>query len=432
VFAGASPRRKRWESRTGEVAEGPNRFKDGFFMSRVRIIAASSALVGAVVGLGATGNASTVPDSTMPASTVPDSSAAPDAAPSIGSLRFIGEQVISNLTMVDGTLVGGLSGITFNLETGSYVIISDDRSDNNPARFYDASLTFDETTFESVEIAAAHTFLQADGTPYPNEEQGGDVPDPEAIRIDPNDGSLWWTSEGSQLLGLAPVLTHADATGQALDTFTLPEAFSAAPDQEAAGIRNNKATEGLTFAADGQSLFAIMEGPLFQDASLPTLDAGSTSRIVQFDLAGNVTAQYAYPLDPLQGEPAGDLADLADNGATEILAIDDTSFLVIERSGIPQAEGPWKMFVRIYEVDIAGATDISDVEGLAASTDYVATTKTLVLNFEDTDLEHIDNLEGMTWGPVLAGGNQTLVVVSDNNFDPTSVTQFLAYEVVPG
>jgi len=62
----------------------------------------------------------------------------------------------------------------------------------------------------------------------------------------------------------------------------------------------------------------------------------------------------------------------------------------------------------------------------------VATTKTLVLNFEDTDLEHIDNLEGMTWGPVLAGGNQTLVVVSDNNFDPTSVTQFLAYEVVPG
>ncbi len=166
-------------------------------MSRVRIIAASSALVGAVVGLGATGNASTVPDSTMPASTVPDSSAAPDAAPSIGSLRFIGEQVISNLTMVDGTLVGGLSGITFNLETGSYVIISDDRSDNNPARFYDASLTFDETTFESVEIAAAHTFLQADGTPYPNEEQGGAVPDPEAIRIDPNDGSVWWTSEGS-------------------------------------------------------------------------------------------------------------------------------------------------------------------------------------------------------------------------------------------
>ncbi len=89
------------------------------------------------------------------------------------------------------------------------------------------------------------------------------------------------------------------------------------------------------------------------------------------------------------------------------------------------------MFVRIYEVDISGATDISDVDGLAANADYVAPTKTLVLNFEDTDLEHVDNLEGMTWGPALANGNQTLVVVSDNSFDPTSVTQFLANEVVP-
>ena len=326
-------------------------------MSRARVIATSSVLVGAMVGIGATSGASTVPDSTIPETTAPapdvsaapGDSAAPATAASIGSLRFIGEQVLSNLTMVDGTLVGGLSGIAFNPDTGGYVVISDDRSDNNPARFYDASLTFDETAFEPVEITAAHTFLQDDGTPYPNEEQGGAVPDPEAIRIDPNDGTLWWSSEGSQALGLDPILTHADPAGQTLGTFPLPEAFTAEPEQEALGIRNNKVTEGLTFAADGQSLFGIMEGPLFQDGALPTLDAGTTTRIVQFDLDGNVIAQYAYPLDPLQGEPAGEAADLADNGATEILAISDTKFLVIERSGIPQADGPWKMFVRIYE-----------------------------------------------------------------------------------
>ena len=39
---------------------------------------------------------------------------------------LIGEQRISNLTMVGGTLVGGLSGIAYNPETDSYVIISDD------------------------------------------------------------------------------------------------------------------------------------------------------------------------------------------------------------------------------------------------------------------------------------------------------------------
>lgn len=438
-------------------------------MSRARIIAASFALVGVVVGIGASSNASTPPSSPTPAEmTAPDissppgestppaattapadvtepaemtapvdaaateSTAASPAPPTIGSLRFIGEHVISNLTMVDGTLVGGLSGIAFNPETGGYVVISDDRSDNNPARFYDATVTFDAAAFESVEITTAHTFLQPDGTPFPNEEQGGSVPDPEAIRIDPNDGSLWWTSEGSQALDLDPVLIHADATGQTLDTFTMPEAFAATPDQEALGIRDNKATEGVTFSADGQSLFGIMEGPLLQDGILPTLEAGTVSRLVQFDLEGNVIAQYAYPLDPLQSQPAGELADLADNGATEILAVSDTRFLVIERSGIPQAEGPWKMFVRLYEVDIAGATDIDDVAGLAADTSYLPASKTLVLNFEDSGIEHIDNLEGITWGPALANGSQTLVLVSDNNFDPTSVTQFFAYEVVPG
>ena len=124
-----------------------------------------------------------------------------------------------------------------------------------------------------------HTFVQTDGTTYPNQSQAeagtaGAVPDPEAIRIDPNDGSLWWTSEGSQVLGIPPVLTHADPTGSALGVVALPDEFAATPDQEDVGIRNNKATEGLTFAADGQSLFGIMEGPLFQDGPLPTVDSG--------------------------------------------------------------------------------------------------------------------------------------------------------------
>lgn len=121
-------------------------------------------------------------------------------------MGLIGEQRISNLTMVGGTLVGGLSGIAYDPESDRFVIISDDRSDNNPARFYDATLTFDDTTFEAVEISGVHVFTQVDGTTYPNQSQAeagksGAVPDPEAIRVDPNDGSLWWTSEGSQMLG---------------------------------------------------------------------------------------------------------------------------------------------------------------------------------------------------------------------------------------
>ena len=36
------------------------------------------------------------------------------------------------------------------------------------------------------------------------------------------------------------------------------------------------------------------------------------------------------------------------------------------------------------------------------------------------------NMEGMTLGPELSDGHQTLILVSDNNFNPSQVTQFIA------
>ena len=101
-------------------------------MFRTRLFVASAVAVAAVLTVaGVPGNASTVPDGSEPGSET--SVVQSDTAG--WSLGLIGEQRISNLTMVGGTLVGGLSGISYNPETDSYVIISDDRSDNNPARF---------------------------------------------------------------------------------------------------------------------------------------------------------------------------------------------------------------------------------------------------------------------------------------------------------
>jgi hypothetical protein len=37
----------------------------------------------------------------------------------------------------------------------------------------------------------------------------------------------------------------------------------------------------------------------------------------------------------------------------------------------------------------------------------------------------------MTWGRRLANGNPSLVLVSDDNFHPSQVTQFLAFEALP-
>lgn len=55
-----------------------------------------------------------------------------------------------------------------------------------------------------------------------------------------------------------------------------------------------------------------------------------------------------------------------------------------------------------------------------------------VFSFEDLGIP-IDNIEGMTFGPILPDGRQALVIVSDNNFSPGQFTQFilLALEIEP-
>ena len=41
----------------------------------------------------------------------------------------------------------------------------------------------------------------------------------------------------------------------------------------------------------------------------------------------------------------------------------------------------------------------------------------------------LDNVEGLTFGPRLRDGRQSLVLVSDNNFAATQFTQFLLFDM---
>src|SRR5687767_2568139 len=328
---------------------------------------------------------------------------------------------------VDGTLVGGLSGIDYDPAADLWYLISDDKSDKNPARLYTAKLAFDKASFVSVEIEHAVTLLQADGQPYPNARTGGDVPDPESIRRDPETGNLWWTSEGDRKLGLSPFLRVAAPDGKQAGVIPTPDIFTMNKDQEI-GPRHNLGFEGLSFAPDGKSVWLTMESALYQDGPIATPSAGAIARLTRLDRDGKVLAQYAYPLDPIQAVPTGKNGD---NGVSEILALDDTHALVLERSGVEGADGIWKLHIRIYAIDTTGATDIAAVPSLA-SANYIPATKGLVIDLAKTAaVGRVDNIEGMSWGPVLADGKRSLVLVSDNNFNPAQITQFLAFEVVP-
>jgi hypothetical protein len=40
----------------------------------------------------------------------------------------------------------------------------------------------------------------------------------------------------------------------------------------------------------------------------------------------------------------------------------------------------------------------------------------------------IDNIESVTWGPII-GGRKTVVIASDNNFNPEQFTQFVMFQL---
>ncbi len=346
---------------------------------------------------------------------------------------FLGEVRLAPGTTYAGTTVGGFSGLDLDERSGTWYVVSDDRSALQPARFYTADLAFDgpDDALTAVELTGTTPFLRPDGTPYPPLTAGdGTTPDPEDIRVDPRTGRLAWSQEGERIVptdGTAPTLIDptvrfADTDGTFVRELAVPDAQRATAGQS--GIRPNLGPEGLTFASKGRLVVTALEGPLLQDGPVPTTTTGALSRIVVQDRKGRVVDEYAYPQEPIFAAPTP--ADgFANNGVTAILSVDEkdlTRFLVMERSFVTGVGNN----VRIYEVSTAHADDVSDGTPLA---DAEPVRKRLLLDVADLPVESVDNLEGMAWGPDREDGSRTLVLVSDDNFSPTQVTQFVALAV---
>jgi len=347
----------------------------------------------------------------------------------IGGIRVIASATIPRRMVVDATLVGGLSGIDYDSRSDSWVAISDDRSVNAPARYYHLDLAWDAGSITTLELTSSVTLLQANGEPYPNARIGGNVPDLEAIRFDPQGDALWYGSEGSRELDLDPFVAAADSEGRL--TFSTAPASFAMFRGEGRGARESMGFEGLTFSADGASLWAAMEGPLLQDGSPSTVDSTSFSRITNIDREGNVIRQFAFEVDRLPAVTDG----FATIGVTEILAIDDDGFLILQRAATETSTlffSTIDYHVKVYEVSVLGATDISGVESLEGAT-FTPMRKRLVLDLGAIGVEPVGNFEGMSWGPALGNGNRSLVLVADDNFSKALETRFVVLEVAgPG
>lgn len=222
-----------------------------------------------------------------------------------------------------------------------------------------------------------------------------------------------------------PFIRGATQTGQFLSSFQIPVQFTIGANY---GFRNNLALEGSSFSPNGEFYFTSMEAPLYQDGNIPTVDAGGYSSITKYDRQGQILAQYAYPVSAIPAKPGEGKS--ADNGVSEMLAINNHEFLMLERSGVQAADGSYSNYIRIYKVDTRHASDVSNLDSLLSG-NFKPVSKELVLNLNTLNLPKLDNIEGISWGPKLKNGHDSLVLVSDNNFSSTEVTQFLAFDVSP-
>ena len=354
----------------------------------------------------------------------------PDAS-TISELKMLDVYVVSNDLKFDGTQVGGLSGIDYDVENDIYYAICDDRSERQAARYYKVKIAIANSQIDSIIFQEKVDFIGQDGKTYPSmKADPKHTIDPEGLRYNPKTQEMIWVSEGERIvrekdtLLVDPTITTAKA-GKYIGQY--PIHSSATMHAGQMGPRQNGAFEGLTFTDDYKNLLVALEEPLYQDGPRADVeDSKSLIRIYSYDVAtGKNIAQYAYDLESVAYAPILTTAFRV-NGITDILDGGQNQLLVMERSF---STGRLPCTVKVFLCDLNSA---SNVMALASLKDQKIKllSKKLVLNMDDLGI-HIDNVEGMTWGPVLPNGHKTLIFVSDNNFQSFQRTQVFLFEVIP-
>lgn len=174
----------------------------------------------------------------------------------------------------------------------------------------------------------------------------------------------------------------------------------------------------------GKKLFAIMQRPLIQDSVAKSggKRSGIHNRLLEIDLPTGQTKEFVYPLDDEK------------NGISEILAINEHDFLLIERVGAQRAKARYK---KIIYARLDDATDVTKIENLLpnALTENVRPVRKSVLidlldpRFGLAGAAFPEKVEGITFGPRLSDGRILLMVGVDNDFVPEQPSSFFAFSI---
>jgi hypothetical protein len=350
--------------------------------------------------------------------------------------------IASDGTPLD-TLGGHGSAIASTATPGVYVLASDrgpkDGTVAFPARMHSLKIEVKPGEKKPISIELLSTTLlkdengksfdgSADAFQHSEAEKNLRL-DIEGVRVVGN-GHVFVSDE------YGPVIYEFDTKGKRVRSLKVPARYRIAkpsktaadelPPKTTSGRQPNRGLECLAISPDGSKLYGLMQGPLIQDHGVnEKLErTGKNCRILEIDLKTEATREFVYHLEH------------ANHGNSEIVAVNDHEFLVLERDSLGGKDAKAK---QVFHIDITSATDVSTVEVLPQKDlpkTITPVKKKLFLDLLDKkygiqDADLPEKFEGLAFGTDLADGRHLLLVTADNDFVATKPFRVYAFAIDP-
>jgi hypothetical protein len=301
-------------------------------------------------------------------------------------------------------------------------------------------LATDGTAAGHISLDAEAIAFRPDGTFYISDEYA--------------DGIYYFDASGRQIGAIQTVSAMLPRTGGAINfnSTTAPQS----------GRRNNQGLEAMALTPDNKKLVTIQQSATVQDTAGSAQQTRNNTRILVYDISTNATptnpiGHYVLQLPIFNNNGSGGAPDRT-AAQSEMLALNDTQFLVLARDGIGRgvaataSTSTTPMYKSILLVDTATATNLAGT-GFETGNTPIATNGTLVpgiVPVQQVELVNMLNpvqlarvgmnitrlpvsslttisekLEALALAPVLEEGAPQdffLFVGNDNDFQGTSIT----------
>jgi len=269
------------------------------------------------------------------------------------------------------------------------------------------------------------------GNALPLDPLGADL---EGIVTDPNDGSFWMVDE------YRPAIYHFGTNGVLIARF-VPVGAAAAANAPAASFgtevlpailaqrRQNRGFEAVAW--DSGKIYAFVQSPLRNPTNTANgaLNGQQNVRIVEFNPTNFACKQFVYVMDnPNLGPEPNTRADKIGDA----VSLGNGEFLVIERDddAVP-GDDPAVIEKKIYRFNLAGATDVTGMDGVIGSTgktlDQLTIPEMAANNIRPVDkILHADlNTAGYNKAQKVEGltviDPWTIAVINDNDFGVANI-----------